>query len=159
MQLAVVEYARNVLGFKDAHTLEIDADTQHPVIHMIKGQEDILKRRAYGGTMRLGRWECKVKEGTIADMSYTKHNAYDDKEKRIVGERHRHRYEFNDEFAQDFEKAGMILAGRSVVEHLVEIIELPRSVHPFFVGTQYHPEYRSRPLDPHPIFLEYIAAL
>jgi CTP synthase len=126
---------------------------------MIKGQEEILKRRAYGGTMRLGRWECQVKEGTIADRAYTKYNAYENKEKRIVGERHRHRYEFNDEFASDFEKAGMILAGRSVLEHLVEIIELPKSVHPFFIGTQYHPEYRSRPLDPHPIFLEYIAAL
>jgi CTP synthase len=159
MQLAVVEYARNVLGFADAHTLECDANTHHPVIHMISGQEEILKRRAYGGTMRLGRWECQVKEGTIADGCYTKHNAYEDKEKRIVGERHRHRYEFNDEFAGDFEKAGMILAGRSVLEHLVEVIELPRSVHPFFIATQYHPEYRSRPLHPHPIFLEYVAAL
>jgi CTP synthase len=159
MQLAVVEYARNVLGYKTAHTLECDANTSHPVIHMIQGQEDILKRRAYGGTMRLGRWECQVKEGTIADMSYTKHNAYDDVVKKIVGERHRHRYEFNDAYTDDFEKAGLILAGRSVVEHLVEIVELPKSVHPFFIGTQYHPEYRSRPLEPHPIFLEYIAAL
>jgi CTP synthase len=159
MQLAVVEYARNVLGFADAHTLECDSGTTHPVIHMISGQEDILKRRSYGGTMRLGRWECKVQEGTISDMCYSKHNAYDDKEKRIVGERHRHRYEFNDEYAKDFEKSGMIFAGRSVVEHLVEIIELPKSIHPFFVATQYHPEYRSRPLEPHPIFLEYIAAL
>ncbi len=158
MQLAVVEYARNVLGLKGAHTLECDADTSHPVIHMIHGQEDILKRRAYGGTMRLGRWECKVKEGSLSDEAYTKYKAYENLEKRIVGERHRHRYEFNDAYTEQFEKGGMVLAGRSVVENLVEIVELPRDVHPFFVGTQYHPEYRSTPLKPHPIFLEFISA-
>ncbi|HUD19613.1 MAG TPA: CTP synthase [Patescibacteria group bacterium] len=159
MQLAVVEYARNVLGYEKANTLECDSNTPHPVIHMIHGQEEILKRRAYGGTMRLGRWECQVKEGTIADRSYTKYKAYDDSVKRTVWERHRHRYEFNDKYATDFEKGGMILAGRSVVENLVEIVELPKTTHPFFIGTQYHPEYRSRPLDPHPIFLQYILAL
>jgi len=159
MQLAVVEYARNVLGFSKAHTIECDDQTPYPVIHMIHGQEDILKRRAYGGTMRLGRWECEVKAGTISDFSYAKYKGYDDPKKRIVGERHRHRYEFNDEYAADFENTGMVIAGRSVVEHLVEIIELPRSVHPFFVGTQYHPEYRSRPLSPHPLFMEYIESL
>jgi len=159
MQLAVVEYARNVLGLKGAHTLECDADTAHPVIHMIKGQDEILKRRAYGGTMRLGRWECKVKGGSIADQSYTESHAYDDPDKKIVGERHRHRYEFNDAYAKQLEDAGMTIAGRSVVENLAEIIELPTSVHPFFLGTQYHPEYRSRPLEPHPIFLSYIASL
>jgi len=158
MQLAVVEYARNVLGFKDAHTTECDPKTQHPVIHMISGQEDILKRRAYGGTMRLGRWECKVKEGTISDKSYLEQNAYENKAERIIGERHRHRYEFNDAYSQQFEERGMIIAGRSVVEKLVEIIELPKSVHPFFVGTQFHPEYRSRPLEPHPLFLSFIEA-
>ncbi len=159
MQLAVVEYARNVLGLKGAHTLECDADTVHPVIHMVTGQEDILKRRAYGGTMRLGRWECRVKEGTIADGSYMKHNAYSDASKKIVGERHRHRYEFNDTYTKQFEEAGLVIAGRSVVENLVEIIELPKSIHPFFLGTQYHPEYRSRPLAPHPLFLEFLAAV
>jgi CTP synthase len=159
MQLAVVEYARNVLGLTGAHTLECDSGTQYPVIHMISGQEEILKRRAYGGTMRLGRWECKVKEGTIADASYTKYKAYDNAAEHTVWERHRHRYEFNNAFADNFEKGGMILAGRSIVEQLVEIVELPKSVHPFFIGTQYHPEYRSRPLAPHPIFLEFIAAL
>jgi CTP synthase len=159
MQLAVVEYARNVLSMDGAHTVECDADTRHPVIHMIKGQDEILKRRAYGGTMRLGRWECKVKPNTLSDAAYTKYNAYTDPDKRIVGERHRHRYEFNDDYAAAFEKAGLVIAGRSVVENLAEIIELPTSVHPFFLGTQYHPEYRSRPLEPHPIFLEYIRAL
>ncbi len=159
MQLAVVEYARNVLGFAGAHTLECDTGTTFPVIHMINGQEEILKRRAYGGTMRLGRWECKVKEGSIADICYTKYKSYDNASERTVWERHRHRYEFNEAFTAQFEKAGMIIAGRSTVEHLAEIIELPKSAHPFFIGTQYHPEYRSRPLEPHPIFLEYIAAL
>lgn len=158
MQLAVVEYARNVLGL-EAHTIECSPETKHPVIHMIHGQEEILKRRAYGGTMRLGRWECRVKPGTIADSSYMKYHAYDNGPEKIVGERHRHRYEFNDAYAERIEKAGLVIAGRSVVEHLAEIIELPRKTHPFFVGTQYHPEYRSRPLAPHPLFLEYIASL
>ncbi len=158
MQLSVVEYARNVLGLKSAHTTECDADTAHPVIHMISGQQELLKRRAYGGTMRLGRWECRVKRDSIADESYTKYHAYDDEKEKIVGERHRHRYEFNDKYAKQFEEGGMMLAGRSVIEHLVEIVELPKSVHPFFLGTQYHPEYRSRPLRPHPIFLSYIQA-
>lgn len=159
MQLAVVEYARNVLGLAGANTLEVDADTAHPVIHMVSGQDEILKRRAYGGTMRLGRWECRVTSHTIADSCYTKHNGYDDPKNRIVGERHRHRFEFNDAYAKKFEDAGMKIAGRSVVENLAEIIELPKSVHPFFVGTQYHPEYRSRPLKPHAIFVEFARAL
>ncbi len=158
MQLAVVEYARYALGLTKAHTTECDDGTPYPVIHEVGGQEELLKRRAYGGTMRLGRWECQVKRGTISDESYLRYHGYDDPEKRIVGERHRHRWEFNDAFASQFENAGMILAGRSVVEHLVEIIELPKSVHPFFVGTQYHPEYRSRPLSPPPLFLEFIEA-
>ncbi|MFC1647205.1 CTP synthase [Patescibacteria group bacterium] len=158
MQLAVVEYARNVLGLTEAHTLECDEDTTHPVIHMVQGQEDVLKRRAYGGTMRLGRWECKVSDGTLSDQIYDKRDAYDDKNRKTVWERHRHRYEFNDKYAKQFQSAGLVLAGRSVVENLVEIIELPKSEHPFFVGTQYHPEYRSRPLNPHPIFLEFIQA-
>ncbi|MCX8009273.1 MAG: CTP synthase [Patescibacteria group bacterium] len=158
MQLAVVEFARHVAGLSGAHTLECDPQTPHPVIHMIKGQEEFMKRRAYGGTMRLGRWECVVKEGTHADRLYTAFDYYDDKEKRIVGERHRHRYEFNDEYAEKLEKAGLIIAGRSNVEHLVEIIELPESTHPFFVGTQYHPEYRSRPLQPHPLFRGFLRA-
>ncbi len=158
MQLAVVEYARNVLGLPGAHTLECDADTAHPVIHMITGQEEILKRRAYGGTMRLGRWECRVKRGSVADESYLAYQGYDNEKDKMVGERHRHRYEFNNAYAKQFEEGGMVLSGRSVVENLVEIVELPKSVHPFFLGTQYHPEYRSRPLRPHPLFLEYINA-
>ena len=158
MQLAVVEFARNVLGIKDAHTIECDPETKNPVIHMISGQEQMLERRAYGGTMRLGRWECKVKKGTQSDMSYTAYHGYANDEEKIVGERHRHRYEFNDAYAKKMEDAGLIIAGRSVVENLVEIVELPKSVHPFFVGTQYHPEYRSTPLVPHPLFIDFIAS-
>lgn len=158
MQLAVVEYARNALGLKDAHTQECDENCPNPVIHTIAGQDEFLKRRAYGGTMRLGRWECLVKPGTLADKIYTKHNAYEDEQIKMVGERHRHRYEFNDKFAERFEAGGLILSGRSKVENLVEIVELPQEVHPFFIGTQFHPEYKSRPLSPHPIFIEFLLA-
>ncbi len=158
MQLAVVEYARNVVGLLGAHTTECDADTAHPVIHTNIGQDENLLRRAYGGTMRLGRWECRVKRGSIADSAYTASNAYDKPGEFIVGERHRHRYEFNDAYTKQLEEAGLVIAGRSVVENLVEIVELPKSVHPFFLGTQYHPEYRSRPLAPHPLFLEFLSA-
>jgi len=158
MQLAVVEYARNVAGLGGANTTECDEKTPFPVIHMNPMQEDNRKRRAYGGTMRLGRWDCRVAEGTIADRAYTKAKAYDKPESNIVGERHRHRYEFNNDYGKKLEGAGLVLSGRSVVENLVEIVELPQSVHPFYLATQYHPEYRSRPLSPHPIFLEFIRA-
>lgn len=158
MQLATVEFARNVAGLAGANTVESDAGTPHPVIHMISGQEETIRRRAYGGTMRLGRWECRIKQGTRADDIYSAHNAYENREKRIVGERHRHRYEFNDEYCEKLEKSGLVISGRSVIENLAEIIELPKAIHPFFLGTQYHPEYRSRPLTPHPIFIEYIKA-
>jgi CTP synthase len=158
MQLAVVEYARDVLGLKGANTTEVDEATPYPVIHMNKMQEENKARRAYGGTMRLGRWECKVKEGSIADKSYTLYHGYDNPAKRLVWERHRHRYEFNDVYAKQLEAKGLIFSGRSTVENLAEIIELPIDVHPFFLGTQYHPEYRSRPLTPHPLFITYIKA-
>lgn len=159
MQLAVVEYARNVLGLQEAHTVECNPNTPHPVIHMIEGQEELMKRRAYGGTMRLGRWECQVKEGTLADSAYMDNNGYSDKGKKIVGERHRHRYEFNDTYTKQIEEKGMIISGRSVVENLAEIIELSQTDHPFFLGTQYHPEYRSYPLNPHPLFVQYLQAI
>ncbi len=158
MQLATVEYARNVLGLTDANTTECDERTPNPVIHMNKLQEENKSRRAYGGTMRLGRWECNVKEGSIADKSYVAHGGYTDPAQRLVWERHRHRYEFNDDYAKALEDHGLIISGRSTVENLAEIIELPTNVHPFFLGTQYHPEYRSQPLTPHPLFIDYIRA-
>lgn len=158
MQLAVVEYARNVLGLEHANTVEADPDTQFPVIHINPTQEENKKRRAYGGTMRLGRWECLVTPGSLADNAYVKHAGYDEPARHMVGERHRHRYEFNDAYTKELENKGLVISGRSVVENLAEIIELPKSAHPFFLGTQFHPEYRSTPLVPHPLFIEYVAA-
>ncbi|HAV14936.1 MAG TPA: hypothetical protein DCX25_01260 [Candidatus Pacebacteria bacterium] len=149
MQLAVVEFARNVLGWKDAQSQEVDPHSPHPVVHMIPTQKRILENRAYGGTMRLGAWECKLKPGTLAHSIYGKD---------LISERHRHRYEFNDEYAEELEKAGLVISGRSVKENLVEMIELPPSMHPFFIGTQGHPEYKSRPLKPHPMFVAFMGA-
>lgn len=158
MQLAVVEYARNVLGLGNANTTECDEHTPHPVIYLNPLQEENKARRAYGGTMRLGRWECKVTQGSLADQSYIEFGGYSDTDKKTVLERHRHRYEFNDAYTKQLEDAGLVFSGRSTVENLAEIVELPPSAHPFFLGTQYHPEYRSRPLTPHPLFLSYIQA-
>lgn len=158
MQLAVVAFARDVLGFKDADTVENNPKSKYPVIHLIPSQKELMERRAYGGTMRLGGWEAKVKEGTRAYELYDKYNDFVGKTKGLTSERHRHRYEFNDEYTKEFEKAGLVISARSVVENLVEIIELPKDVHPFYLGTQGHPEYKSRPLKPHPLFLGFIEA-
>lgn len=155
MQLATIAYARDVLGFKDANSEE-NKKTKHPVIHFINTQRDIIARREYGGTMRLGGWDAKVKKGTLAYQIYDKYKGFKNKASDLTSERHRHRYEFNNEFAKDFEKSGLIISARSIKEDLVEIVELPKSVHPFYLGTQGHPEYKSRPLSPHPIFLEFI---
>lgn len=150
MQLAVVAFARDVLGWKDANTEENDKNTKHKVIHLMPKQEEIMKRRAYGGTMRLGGWQAKIKKNTLAYEIY---------KQEIVSERHRHRYEFNDKFVKDFERAGLIISARSVVENLCEIIELPRNIHPFYFGIQGHPEYKSLPLKPHPIFVKFLEAV
>jgi len=149
MQLAVVAFARDVLGWPDANTAENDPNTSHDVIHLIPKQEEFMKRRAYGGTMRLGAWEAKVKKGTLAYQIY---------QKELISERHRHRYEFNDKFVSDFENAGLIICARSVVENLAEIIELPKDKHPFYFGTQGHPEYKSKPFNPHPVFITFLKA-
>jgi CTP synthase len=159
MQLAVVAFAREVLGWTDANTVENNKDTVHPVIHLMPAQKEFMERRAYGGTMRLGAWQAIVKKDTIAWEAYEKYNGFIDISKGLTSERHRHRYEFNDEFAKELEAKGLIISARSVVEHLVEIIELPKSEHPFYLGTQGHPEYKSRPLKPHPIFLEFVSAI
>lgn len=158
MQLAVIAYARDLLKFKDADTTENNDKTKYPVIHLIPSQKELMKRRAYGGTMRLGGWKAKIKEGTRAYELYDKYNDFIDKNRRLTSERHRHRYEFNDKYTKDFEKAGLIISARSTVENLVEIIELSKDKHPFYLGTQGHPEYKSRPLSPHPIFLGFIEA-
>ncbi len=158
MQLAAISFARDVLGWKDADTEENTKESKHPVIHIIPTQKELMERRAYGGTMRLGGWEAIVKEGTRAYELYDRYNDFKNNKKGLTSERHRHRYEFNDEFAEDFEKAGLIISARSVVENLCEIIELPKEKHPFYLGTQGHPEYKSRPLNPHPIFLGFVEA-
>jgi CTP synthase len=157
MQLASIAFARSILGWKDASSTENDKDTKHPVIYLIPSQKELMERRAYGGTMRLGSWDAIVKKGTKAYELYAKHGQMENKEKGLTSERHRHRYEFNNKFAEDFEKAGFVISARSVQEGLVEIIEVPD--HPFYMGTQGHPEYKSRPLKPHPIFLGFIEAV
>ncbi len=159
MQLAVISYARDILGIKDANTEENDPEGKNLVIHLMPKQKDIMERRAYGGTMRLGKWDAIVKKETRAFELYDKYNDFIDKSKGLTSERHRHRYEFNDKYKDMFEKYGFIISARSVVESLAEIIELPESEHPFYLGTQGHPEYKSRPLRPHPIFLGFIDAV
>ncbi|MDO8658691.1 MAG: CTP synthase [Candidatus Levybacteria bacterium] len=158
MQLAVVAYARDILGLKDANSAENDHKTKNPVIHLMPKQKEHMERRAYGGTMRLGTWDAIVKKGTRAFEIYEKHDGFIDKNRGLTSERHRHRYEFNNAYADEFEKKGLIISARSVAENLVEIVELPKKTHPFYLGTQGHPEYKSRPLNPHPIFLEFIEA-
>lgn len=149
MQMAVVEIARNLAKLKEANSVEVNPETKYPVIHLMPEQEKYLKKHQYGGTIRLGNWPCKIKKETMLEKIYGKEE---------VGERHRHRYEFNNEYREILEKAGIIISGTSPDGKLVEAIELSKEVHPFFVGTQFHPEYRSRPLDPHPIFVEFIKA-
>lgn len=157
MQLACIAYARDVLGLKNANTTENNPNTKYPIIHLMATQEEAMKNRAYGGTMRLGGWEAIVKKSTKAFKAYTKYGGIDAKT-GLTSERHRHRYEFNDDFAKDFEKTGFIISARSVVESLTEIIELPEKMHPFYLGTQGHPEYKSRPNKPHPLFIEFLKA-
>lgn len=149
MQLAVVEFAKNVANLKKAHSTEVRPKTTQPVVHIIPKQIRNLKLRAYGGTMRLGKWDCKIKPNTLASKIYRK---------KLISERHRHRYEVNKKYIPKLESKGLVFSGKSVKENLVEFIELPPSVHPFFFGTQGHPEYKSRPLNPHPVFLSFLQA-
>jgi CTP synthase len=143
MQTAVIEFARNVLGFKNANSTEFNPDTKHPVISLLKEQRKI---RQYGGTMRLGAYQCKIKRNSLAWKAYRK---------EIVYERHRHRYEFNNNYKKVFEEAGMIVSGVYPKKNLVEIVELKN--HPWFVACQFHPEFKSRPLSAHPLFREFIS--
>ncbi len=157
MQLAVIGFARDVMGWKDSNTAENNKTTKHPVIHLMPHQKEYMEKRAYGGTMRLGTWDAMVKKGTRAYEIYQEYGQLKN-DQGLTSERHRHRYEFNNDFTKDFEKAGLVFSARSVVENLVEIIELPVKDHPFYMGTQGHPEYKSRPLSPHPLFLAFIEA-
>ncbi len=156
MQLAVISFARDILNLKDANTTENDKKTKHPVIDIMPAQRKFMKNRAYGGTMRLGAWEAKVSKNTKTYLIYTKYNAFVDKSKSIISERHRHRYEFNNKYLELFKKNGLIISATSVAEGLVEIIELPAHKHPFYIATQGHPEYKSKPNNPHPLFMEFI---
>ena len=143
MQCAVIEYARNELGLDGAHTLEHSPHSPHPVINLMDDQEGVEK----GGTMRLGAYDCEVTEGSLA------HDLYGASE---ISERHRHRFEFNNAYRDTFDASGMNLSGRNPNRDLVEIVEIPG--HPFFIGVQYHPEFKSAPLSPHPIFRGFVAA-
>jgi CTP synthase len=144
MQMAVIEFARNVLGLPKAHSTEMDAQTPDPVIDMMEEQKKITKM---GGTMRLGSYPCDIAEGSLA------HHIY---EELHISERHRHRWEFNSAYTEAFEKAGMRLSGRNPDSSLVEIVELP--THPFFIGVQYHPELKSTVERPAPLFVHFVAA-
>ena len=144
MQMCVVEFARNVLGYADASSTEKDPETTHPVICMMEEQK---KTTIKGGTMRLGAYSCVLKEGSLAASLYGGLS---------IRERHRHRYEFNSEYLDEFEKNGMMATGRNPETGLVEIVELPS--HPFFIGSQFHPEYKSTPENPHPLFKGLVAA-
>lgn len=150
MQMAVIEFARNVCGFKDANSEEINQKTEYPVIHIMPEQKELIAKKQYGGTIRLGGWPCKIIKGTHMARAYEKKFG----NKRTVSERHRHRYEFNNKYREDFIKNGLTIAGTSPDNKIVEAIEITK--HPFFIGTQFHPEYISRPLDPHPLFVEFI---
>jgi CTP synthase len=144
MQMAVIEYARNVAGLDGASSTEVDEATPHPVIDLLPEQREIEEK---GGTMRLGAYPTVLHEGTRAFAAYGT---------REVSERHRHRLEFNPEYRDRLSRAGLVLAGTSPDGHLVEVIEVED--HPWFVGCQYHPEFRSRPFAPHPLFRDFIAA-
>jgi CTP synthase len=158
MQLACVEYARNVVGLEEANSTEVNEDTKYPIIHDIPFNEKYQRIKGEGASMRLGAYDCVLKEGTLAHRIYKKHRAFKDERNNIISERHRHRYEFNNEYREALENAGFVISGTSPDNFFVEMIELPKEQHPFFIATQAHPEYKSRPLDPHPMFVEYIAA-
>lgn len=144
MQCAVIEYARNILGYKDAHTSEIDTDTTHPVIDLMPEQKEIDDK---GGTMRLGIYPCKLAKDSFSLKAYGD---------EVIYERHRHRYEFNNEFREELSKAGLVISGVSPDDRLVEIVEIKD--HPWFVAVQFHPELKSRPNRPHPLFRQFIKA-
>ena len=146
MQLAVIEFARNVCGIKKASSAEFLSKCKFPVIDMMTEQKALLKKDRYGGTMRLGAYRCELKKGTKSFNAYGR--------KKYISERHRHRYEINNTFRKKLEQKGMVMAGINPKRDLVEIIEIKE--HPYFIATQFHPEYKSKPLNPHPLFREFI---
>jgi CTP synthase len=158
MQLACIEFARNVVGYEDAHTSEVLPETTHPIIHDIPFEEKYQRIKGEGASMRLGAYDCVLKPGTLAHEIYSKHHGFTDAAQNIISERHRHRFEFNNEYRAALEEKGFVISGTSPDDFFVEIIELPKSMHPFFIATQAHPEYKSRPLQPHPLFIEFLKA-
>jgi CTP synthase len=144
MQMASIEFARNILGKKDANSTEMNENTSYPIISLMEEQKTVTEK---GGTMRLGAWKCSIKENTLAHKIYGKTN---------ILERHRHRFEFNGDYLKEMEASGLVASGLNPDTGLVEIIELPN--HPFFIGVQYHPEYKSTVLNPHPLFMGLVAA-
>ncbi|MGY5354584.1 CTP synthase [Wenyingzhuangia sp. IMCC45467] len=144
MQMAVIEFARNVLGLKKANSTEMDETVKHPVINLMEDQKEVTDM---GGTMRLGAWDCQLEVGSKAYHAYEKEN---------ISERHRHRYEFNSDYKEQIEAAGMKATGLNPKTGLVEVVEIPS--HPWFVAVQYHPEYKSTVLNPHPLFKDFVNA-
>ncbi|MDP5045125.1 MAG: CTP synthase, partial [Leeuwenhoekiella sp.] len=144
MQMAVIEFSRNVAGLKDANSIEMQPNTTTPVISLMEDQKDL---KHMGGTMRLGAWDCELVKDSIVSGVYGKN---------LITERHRHRYEFNDEYRDQLEKAGLKVTGTNPKTGLVEIVEIED--HPWFVGVQYHPEYKSTVANPHPLFVAYVQA-
>ena len=145
MQMAVIEFARNILGLEGANSTEMDKDTPYPVISLMEEQKNVKDK---GGTMRLGAWDCHLKPGSLAEKVY---GASD------ISERHRHRYEFNNEYKQQMEDAGLVASGFNPKTGLVEVVEIPS--HPWFIGVQYHPEYKSTVANPHPLFVGFVKAV
>ena len=146
LQCAIIEFARNALGYDDANSLEFNKDTEHPVIHFVEGQEGLQKKC---GTMRLGAFDCELTKDSLVLELY---------KKKLISERHRHRYEVNPEYLQPLDKSGFKVSGINPESKLVEMMELDRLIHPFFVGSQAHPEFRSRLTAPAPLFTGLIAA-
>ncbi|HQF49126.1 MAG TPA: CTP synthase, partial [Flavobacterium alvei] len=145
MQMATIEYSRNVLGYADANSTEMNPDTTNPVVNLMEDQKTVTDK---GGTMRLGAWKCEIKPDTLAHRIYGK---------TTISERHRHRYEFNSHYLAELEKAGLKASGVNPETGLVEIVELED--HPFYIGVQYHPEYKSTVENPHPLFVNFVAAV
>lgn len=166
MQLAVIEFARHVLSFSDAHTTEVVEKTTHPLVDILPEQKDVVLKEHYGGTMRLGVYPACIKKGTHAYIAYrsakrfhipfSDRRMYSKKNDVVVSERHRHRYEINPVYLDALSQKGLVISGLSPSGKLAEIIELPPQKHPFFVATQFHPELTSRPLSPHPLFVLFI---
>jgi CTP synthase len=149
LHMLVIEYARNVLGLTDANTTEINPNTPYPVIDILPEQKEKIAHKDYGGSMRLGAYTTALAKGSVVHQAYGKAE---------VSERHRHRFEINREFVEQFEQAGLIFSGTWAEGNLKEIAELPKDVHPFMVGVQFHPELKARPLDPHPLFTAFLTA-